>query len=198
MNLLNNWWILVLPKNNPADLLNATLVTNRLIPGDIDDDKKPNFGEFPIAGLDYVPVYGLRNDSTRLSMTIPFVNKDLVGNTFDLYAVEKTRRAPLTALSIDFTRETQWQDNPVCIYSGWGTHRPPLPIIVEQAKMKHLTHHTKFGGTPGLPGAPTFTEVNFVFRYLENNILWRAWKKLGDVGALVSSVQNAARQGFPF
>ena len=86
-----NWWILVLPRN-ATSFESGAIITNRLLPGDIPDEKKSVFGDFPIAGLDYTPFVHVRNDNTRITVSVPFVNiNNSYGNSFDLYAAEKTR-----------------------------------------------------------------------------------------------------------
>ncbi|TGK36279.1 hypothetical protein [Leptospira andrefontaineae] len=178
----NNWWILVLPKGLGLDLISGALITNRLLPGDISDEKKSVYNDYNIPGLNYSPFSHVRNDNTKITLTVPIMNIDNeTGNMFDLYDVERVRSQPF---DLSFSSEAQWKTNPTCIYSGWGTHRPPLPVVVEDCKFNHRRDFTNRNGIS------QFTEVTFVMRYLEDSSLYKAYNVMKSIGGLVNTAQK--------
>jgi len=186
------WWILVLPRGfTGTSLLSGTFITNRLIPAEtIEDDKKPIFQEFQIPGLDYSPVQHVRNENTVITFSVPIVNKkSTVGNLVELNAIEQVR---MVQRDLSITSEAQWNSNPLVVYSGWGTHRPPLPAVVVSAPFSHETYHTLDGGYS------SFTRVTFTLRYVENHPMYLAWKKLMQIGGPSAIAQAVGSRGYPF
>ncbi|EKR34345.1 hypothetical protein LEP1GSC096_0031 [Leptospira interrogans serovar Hebdomadis str. R499] len=184
----NNWWILVLPNissvlSSPQNLLQAMLITNKLLPSDISDEKKSIFQDYPQPGLDYAPVDHVRNENTRITFTVPIVNLNKsTGNMLDLYAVERARSHQIDISLV--TDSPQWKQNPTCIYSGWGTHRPPLPVIIEDIKLNHKRDLTNRNGFS------QFTECTFTMRYLEDQGMYKMWKIVRNIGAGVGVAQR--------
>jgi hypothetical protein len=184
--LIDRWWLFVLPKNFfggqlSINFTSGTLITSNLIPSDIDDSKKMTFKNYIIPGLNYQPFNYVGGDSTRITFTIPFVNKEKkMGNRGELTQLEKLRNSQI---DISLTDESQWNSNPVCIYSGFGTHRPPLFVIVEECKFVHKQSMFNAGWIE-------YTDATFTLRYLENTTLYKIWRKSLDVLALRTMTKN--------
>lgn len=184
------WWLLVLPEA-PVSFSQGVIITNRLLPDNINDSRKINYSDFAIPGVDYTPFQWTRNDNSKISFRVPVINKEsFIGNSIDLQNVERTTSAQL---DLSFTTEGQWRRNPLCIYSGFGTHRPPLPVVVEAATFEHQTQHTN-----PETGYSQFSYVSFTLRYVEDHALFRNYVNLRAAGAATSTVQSISRRGLPF
>lgn len=185
-----NWWILVLPSQNSLQAAGSIfLITNRFLPtGDITDSKASVYQDFPIPGLDYTPFKHVRNEGAKISFTVPIIKNDKdFGNSHDLAMIEMTRHVTQDLASLS---EKYWSQNPMCIYSGWGTHRPPLPVVVESAEYAHKQYFTN------KRGFVKYTEVAFTMRYLENSSLYKMWKKYQQTVALVNNARQFNTKGF--
>jgi hypothetical protein len=174
--LIDRFWIFVLPKNFSGgqikgvglNLLSGTLITNQLAPSDIEDVKKMNFKNYAIPGLNYTPFNYVNGDDTRITFSVPFINREKkMGNRGELAQLENLRN---NQLDIAFTSESIWNKQPICIYSGFGTHRPPLPVVVEDCKFVHKQSMFNQGWIE-------MTDVTFTMRYLESSLLYRIWRK---------------------
>lgn len=187
-----NWWILVVPRGvKPLGLLTGIFITNRLLPSDINDTKQGIWNQYPVPGKDFADPYHVRNDNSKVSFTVPIVNiNESFGNSNDLNAIEQARGVQLDLVE---TNESVWRQNPTCIYSGWGTHRPPLPVKVTDCKFVHKRDFTN-----PRSGASQFTEVSFELTYIESNILFQSWMELRKLGAFDAMAKNLAQSGFPF
>lgn len=175
----SNWWMLVPSR--------GLFITNDLLPSDIDDDKKSTFQDFQVPGLDYAPSGHVRNEGTDISMSIPFFDQSTAaGNALQLQQVEVLRHI---AIDISSINESQFASNPVVWYSGWGTHRPPLPFQVRRAKIKHnrdFTNNT---------GQATWSEVDFELKAIEDHKAWIAYLLLANAAAYGGTAQQVAGNG---
>lgn len=178
--LIDRFWIFVLPKNISGgqikgvglNIFSGTLITNGLAPSDIQDSKKMNFKNYQMPGLNYTPFNYINGDNTSISFSIPFINKEKkMGNRGEMAQLEKLRNAQM---DISLTTESMWNRQPICIYSGFGTHRPPLPVVVEECKFTHKQAMFNRGWVE-------MTDVTFTIRYLEDATLYKAWQKAMDL-----------------
>lgn len=187
-----NWWLLVVPRGlSPLSLATGVLITNRLLPSDIDDVKQGVWNNYPVPGKDFSDPYHVRNDNLKVSFTVPIVNiNDGFGNSNELNAIEKTRSVQL---DLSETNESAWRQNPICIYSGWGTNKPPLPVRITNAPFRHKRDFTNVKS-----GFSQYTEVSFEMTYIESSVLFQAWMKLRDLGAFDAMAGNLSQSGFPF
>lgn len=181
---LRNWWLLIPGR--------GLIITNRLLPSDINDDKKSHWSEFAIPGLDYSPTDHVRNDDTKISFTVPFIDRSTAaGNSLQLNQVEVLRHSEI---DLGLTTENQWAKNPTVWYSGWGTHRPPLPCIVRRAKFKHSRDFTDRRSTKS-----TWTEVDFELEYIESHPQFQAYLKVIAASAYAGAAQQLTGfSGEPF
>lgn len=191
--LIDRFWIFVLPKNFSGgqikgiglNLLSGTLITNQLAPSDIQDSKKMNFKNYSMPGLNYTPFNYINGDDTRITFSIPFINKEKkMGNRGEMSQLEKLRNAQM---DISLTTESMWNRQPICIYSGFGTHRPPLPVVVEECKFTHKQNMFNRGWVE-------MTDVTFTIRYLESSTLYFAWQKAMDLLSIRAMRKNMGRK----
>lgn len=188
----NNWWLMVLPSSGNY-LLNGILITNRFLPeGDISYEKKAVYQSFDIPGLDYQLFDWVRNEDARITLKIPFINKKekQLGATMDANLFERPGIQQIDITSS--TSEALWKSNPVCLYSGWGTHKPPgLPVMVENGvKLTFLRDHVNKAGNP------TFGYAEMTLRYIESHKLYKQYK-YGQLLAGAYSAIKTSKGGYP-
>lgn len=180
-----NWWLAVLPESfSGTSWANLKIITNKYRIGDITDTKQPTWSDVPVAGLNYTPFDFVRNGNTSISFSVPIIDKStMFGNADQMAALESLRNIEYDISSIT---PKLFAKNPLCIYSGYGTHRPPLPVIVKECKFNHKSE----GFSHPKTGIIQFTTVDFTLEYVENSSWYRGYQKLSQLAGIVGSLRQ--------
>jgi hypothetical protein len=127
------------------DLSNGILITTRMIPGAISDNKAIILSEVPVPGLNYQPVIPGGGGNRHIGFTIPLVKRDpMTGNVLLLKAFENLRNQVKSLLPV---AQKQFNPGPKVLYY-WGLGTVPLPYIVAAVGFSHRADMVNAMGMP--------------------------------------------------
>jgi hypothetical protein len=172
------WWMF--------DLDNKQLLTSRIVPGDITDDKKIVLVESPIPGLNYEPIMPAGGGNRKVSFMLPVVMRNaVVGNVLLLKQFDLLRNQARGLFN--FGQAKKFTRAPQVLYS-WGIGSVPLVYFVSGARMVHKQ------GWINARGQPQYTEVEIELTLDEENPLYKveeAWRMAAAVMGMAAQVGQA-------
>ncbi len=165
---------------------NGMLITSPTIPLSISSSKEIIYAESAVPGINYTPLYPNRQGNSKLSFTLPIINRlGLMGNANIMAQFEMLRNSDTPSLMELFKKnvDVSFRSLPQVIYQ-WGTHLPPLRYWVRQCDFEITTTLTTKAGFS------KYTMVNFVLDLDETDSLYQMYRLSRQVQAIVGSVQS--------
>ncbi len=168
------------------DIDNRQLITSRIIPSDIRDEKEIVLAEQPIPGLNYAPVSPGGGANRKLSFSLPLIlRNNTLGNVMLLKQFDVLRNQATGLLKI---RTGQFTPNPQVLYF-WGTGSIPLVYFVKKVGMIH-----KQGWVNQL-GQPQYTEIEFELILDETSALYKAEEAYRKATQLIGELYGTTGTG---
>ena len=175
---------------------NGMLITSPTIPLSISSTKEIIYAESAVPGINYTPLYPNRQGNSKLSFTLPIINRrGALGNANLMAQFEMLRNSYTPTLMELFKKnvDVSFRSLPQVIYQ-WGTHLPPLRYWVKQCNFEITTTMTTNAGFS------KYTMVNMELELDETDKLYQMYKNVRQIQAIVGGVQslvsNASGRGY--